>query len=229
MRKNTKRGYVVDAIILVVFCVIAFAVPFVKTAAFWTGFAFGVVAILLQLYFFYISFSKGEDAKSRFYGFPIAKIAVIYLIAQLLLSLLEMSFAWILPFWVALVINVLLIAFALIGSIAADMMREEIVHQDVQIKTDVKNMRAFQSLSASLVTMTQDEASKKLLQELADDFKYSDPVSSEDTSELENEIKIQLDELQKAILENDFASITSLATKTKAMLAERNRVCKLGK
>lgn len=229
MNKNQSRVYIVVALALVVFSVIAFAAPFSMTGCFWLGYVFGVIAIAFQIYVFRISFRKGEDAKSKFYGFPIAKIGVVYLGAQIVVSLVEMLLAKVLPAWIAIIFNVLLLAVALIGCIAADVMREEIVRQDVKIKTDVNNMRALQSMTASFVGMCQDAETKKALQGLADDFKYSDPVSSDDTKEMEAELKFMANEIQRALVEGDLLSVNSFCMRLKASLAERNRVCKLGK
>lgn len=229
MGKNEIRGYIVDAILLIVFSVIAFAAPFAKTGVFWMAYLFGVIAIAYQIYVFKISFDRGEDVKSKFYGFPIARVGVIYLAVQLVLSLIEMCLAAIVPIWVSVIINILPIAFALIGCIAAEVMRDEIVRQDIKIKTDVGNMRALQSQTASFVGMCQDAVVKKQLQDLADDFKYSDPVSSESTKDMETELKFLVNEIQRALVDDDMKSVEGFCVRVKASLAERNRICKLGK
>lgn len=229
MRGNNIRGYIVDAILFVVFSVIAFAAPFKMTGVFWLGYIFGVIAIVSQIYFIKISFLNGKDVKSKFYGFPIAKIGVFYLGIQVGLSLAEFITAGFLPVWIALIVNTLMIAFAAIGTIATDVMRKEIVKQDVQIKINVKNIRALQSQTVSLVDMCQDADIKKQLQGLADDFKYSDPVSSEDTQEMETELKFLVNEIQRALIDGDMKSVESFCVRVKASLAERNRICKLAK
>lgn len=229
MGKNQTRGYIADAILMIVFSVIAFAAPFTKTGVFWMAYLFGVVAIAFQIYVFQISFNQGDHVKSKFYGFPIARVGVIYLAVQLVLSLVEMCLAAIVPMWVSVIVNVLPIAFALIGCIAAEVMREEIVRQDIKIKTNVGNMRALQSQTASFVGMCQDAVRKKQLQDLADEFKYSDPVSSEATKEMEMELKFLVNEIQRALVDGDMKSVEGFLVRAKAGLAERNRVCKLGK
>lgn len=216
-------------IIFVVFSVIAFAAPFEKNVVFVLGYLFGVIAIAAQIYFFKISFARGEDVKSKFYGFPIAKLGVIYLVLQMGISVVEFVTAKFLPVWVVVIVNILIMAFAAVGGIAAEIMRDEIVRQDVQIKTDVKNIRALQSQTASFVGMCQDVDIKKKLQDLADDFKYSDPVSSEDTKEMETELKFLVNEIQRALVDGDMKSVESFCVRVKACLEERNRVCKLGK
>lgn len=229
MGSNKKRGYIVDAVIFAVFTIIAFAMPFPKTSVFWLGYVFGVIAIAAQIYFFKISFSKGEDVKSKFYGFPIAKIGVIYLIVQLVLSLIEMIATIMIPVWIVIIINIIPVAFAIIGSIAADVMRDEVVRQDVQIKADVNNMRSLQSLATSLPGLCNDTSLKKELQDLSDEFRYSDPVSSDNTKELETELKFMLNEIQRTLMDGDIKGAKGFCTRTKAKLVDRNRMCKLGK
>ena len=229
MTKNGLRGYITLAIIFVVFSVIAFAAPFSMTAPFWIAYIFGVIAIAYQIYVFKISFAKGEDVKSKFYGFPIAKIGVVYLVAQLALSLVQMCLAAFIPVWIVIIINIIPVAVAAIGCIAADAMRDEIVRQDVQLKKDVSNMRALQSLSATLMGMCSDESLKSELQKLADEFKFSDPVSSDATKEIEKDLDVQMKELQKALIDRDFESAKGLCDKLICGLSERNRVCALNK
>lgn len=229
MNKKSQRGYMILGIVLVVFCCISFLPPFTMNAVFWSAFVFGLISILLQIYVFRISFTAGSDAKSKFYGFPIAKIGIIYLITQLVLSIIEMCTAAFLPIFVALIINVLLLAAALIGCITADIVRDEVVKQDVKTKIDVTNMRSLQSLSASLPGLCDDAAMKSKLQGLADAFRYSDPVSSESTRQLEYELGIKLQELNGAVSEKDNASIESLCKRVTGMLEERNRICKMSK
>ena len=228
MKKNAMRGYIILAILLAVFCVIIFAVPFARTAAFWLGFGFGVFALLFQLYIFKTADANG-DARSRFYGFPIVRVGVYYLVAQLVISIIEMALAKVLPTWVPLIINIILAAAAVIGCITVETMRDEIVQQDVKLKKNVSNMRELQSLSAALVSQCADETLKMTLQKLADEFRYSDPVSSEKTEDLEADMRAQLGDIQQALVDGDTDGAKRLCGKLTGTLAERNRVCSISK
>lgn len=229
MNKNSVRGYLTLAIVFAVLCVVSFVAPFPKTSVFWVGYIFAVIAIAFQIYVFKISFSGADSVKSKFYGFPIAMVGMTYLFAQLIASIIEMILAAILPVWVAVIVNILLLGFVLVGCIATEAMRDEIIRQDVVLKKDVSNMRNLQSMSASLVGLCQDADLKKELQALADDFKYSDPVSSEQTLTLEADLDTQMNEIQKSLIDGDFESVKALCNRILGCLAERNRVCRLGK
>ncbi|MBQ9038546.1 MAG: hypothetical protein IJ119_03555 [Clostridia bacterium] len=227
--KNSTRSLIIIAIALVVFSVIAFAIPFAHTTAFWVAYGFGALAILFQLYIFKASFAGDGDAKSRFYGFPIARLGVYYLVVQLIVSVIEMALARVIPTGGAVAINVLLLALAVVGCITVDAMRDEIIRQDTALKKNVGNMRELQSLSAALVGQCADASLKPTLQKLADEFRYSDPVSSEKTLELEEDMKLQLGDIQQALVEGDSDGAKKLCGKLMGSLAERNRVCSVSK
>jgi len=229
MKKNTVRGLIVLAILLVAFIAIAFAVPFARTTVFWLGFGFAILAILFQLYIFKSAASANGDAKSRFYGFPIARIGVYYLVIQLVVSLVEMALAKVLPTWVALLINIILAAIAIIGCITVDTMRDEIVQQDGKLKKNVSNMRGLQSISATMVSHCSDEELRVTLQKLANEFRFSDPVSSEETLELEEDMHSQLGNIQQALVDGDTDGAKKMCTKLMGSLVERNRICSVSK
>lgn len=229
MNKNTARGIFVVAIALAVFSVVAFVIPFARTATFWVGYGFAAFAILFQLYIFKIAFVDGGDAKSKFYGFPIARVGVCFLVAQLVAGVVEMALAALLPAWVAVLVNIVILALALVGCVTVDAMRDEINRQDAQLKKSVGSMRELQSLSRALVAQCPDGELKVALEKLADDFRYSDPVSSDKTSELEADMRSQLADIQQALVDGDADAAKKLCAKLTGSLAERNRVCSMSK
>ncbi|MDE6418935.1 MAG: hypothetical protein K2K87_00220, partial [Lachnospiraceae bacterium] len=179
MGKNKLRAYGVLAILLVVFSVVAFLLPFQKNAVFWLSYAFGVLAIGLQVIVLRISFAKETTVKSRFYGFPIAGVGFVYLIVQLVASVLFFCLSPITPISIPVMVFVLIIAIAEVGLITTDAMRDEIERQDEQLKSDVVCMQELRSKAASLPALCEDDELKKVLLALAEKFQYSDPVSSD--------------------------------------------------
>ena len=228
MNRNGARGILILVVLAVVFSVVAFAIPFEKNTVFWIGYACGMFAILFQAYIFRVSLGR-EDARSRFYGFPIARLGVYYLAAQLILSILEIALARFLPVWAVLIVNVILLGAALIGCVTAETMREEILRQDQALKKDVTVMRDLQSQAAALVTSCDDEDLKRSLQKLAEEFRFSDPVTSEKTRELEAELRSRLQDLQQAIVDGNAENVATLADQLTEKLRERNRVCAVHK
>lgn len=229
LSKGKFQTILILAVVLAAYLVLAFVIPFVKTAVFWLALVFTLAAFGLQLYVLKLSFEKGLDARSKFYGFPIARVAFVYLIIQIVLSFLFMAIAKICAVWIAVIVFVLLLAVAAVGIIAADAMRDEVERQDAQLKTDVAAMRALQSRAAALVSRCEDAELKADAQNLSNAFRYSDPVTNDATKDAEHELSACMDELERAMLDNDAESAKILMKRTTAQLAERNRLCKLNK
>ncbi len=228
-KKHLTRSIIILAIVLILFCILAFAIPFVRGGVFWLSFIFTLIALCAQFYVLKTSFDHGESARSKFYGFPIARIGLIYLVIQLVAGFVCMALGLFLPAWVALVVFVIILTAAAIGLITTEGIRDEVERQDETLKKNVTNMRALQSKAAAIAAQCEDGGAKKALTALADKFRFSDPVSSEATAEAEAGLAALTDELQAAVLDKDYGAAVSLAGKLEAALSERNRLCRLGK
>ncbi len=231
MKKNTTRWWVILAVLLVVYNVIVFAVPFPKNAVFFVSWLFTLAAIGMQVYVVRTAFYRGEGVKSKFYGWPIARFGVMYLAVQLALGLVFMALGFTLavPVWLPLVLYIILLGVLAVGLIASDAMRDEIVRQDTALKRDVTCMRTLQSKAASMIQLAHDEQTRKLLEKFAEELRFSDPVSSASLRDIEADLTACVDELHQALTDGDEASIPLLERKAVSVLMERNRLCKLNK
>lgn len=231
MNKKQLRGILAVAVVLIVYHILAFLIPFEHEAVFWVGYIFGLIAILVQIVVLLLAFHGTESARSKFYGLPIARVGILYFAAQMIVSFAAMAlaFIWGFPTWPVILVSAVLLCLAVLGVIATDATRDEIERQDVQLKKDVNKMRTLQSLGRTLATQTEDQALKAELQKLSDELRFSDPVSSAATADSEAELTSLLDELQRALLDNDAAGVSGLCKRARAVLGERNRICKLNK
>ena len=225
MRKNKTRLYLILAILLVLVSVIAFAVPVERTPVFWLSYAFAVIAIAVQAYSYPKAFG-GDNVRSRFYGFPIARVTTIYLIVQLTLSLAAMLLSGTaqiaIPTWAAVIVSTLLLGLTLIGLITTEGVREEVERQEAEKPKKTETMRLLRDKAAAMAASCDNPDLKSALDDLAEEFRYSDPVSSEVTEKLEMRMDIMLNELQRG-------GNAQLAREIKQILAERNQVCKQAK
>ena len=225
MKNNTLRGIIVLEILLALYLILAFAIPFERTTVFWLSFGFTLVAMAVAGLAVYLAFLRKEDAKSKFYGFPIARIGVIYGAVQLIAGLVFMAIgAWV-PAWVAVVVFSIALAASAIGLVAADAVVEEIGVQDAKLKKEVSVMRALQSR----VNQMAGQCASPEVKKLAEEFRYSDPVGSETLVAVEQDLSAAIGKLQSAVIAGDEASIPVLCRSASAILAERNRLCKLNK
>ena len=229
LNEKEKKGLVVLALLFVVYTLIVLAVPFAKGGMFWLTYLFTAAAFGVQAYVFKLSFEKEAGAKSKFYGFPIARVGVLYLAVQLVLGLVFMALAAVAPVWLALVLYLALLVAAAVGVIATDSIRDEVEPPDAQLKKDVATMRTLQSKAAALPARCEDTTTKAALEKLAEEFRYSDPVSAPALTDLETDIAATMEELSAAVTDGDHAAVLALCKKISATLAERNRLCKLNK
>lgn len=225
MKKENIRLIAAVAVLLVLYCLVVFLIPFIKTATYWVSFVFTLIAFAVVGAAIYIAFVKNPDAKSKFYGFPIAKIGVIYGIAQFVVGLVFMALAQWAPVWLAVLVYAIGLGAAVIGLISAEAVVEEIHAQDTKLKKDVSLMRSLQSKMNQVASQSVDAAIRKL----AEEFRYSDPVSSEAIADAEADLSAAVDELLAAVIDGDADATAQLCRKASALLTERNRLCKLNK
>ena len=229
MKKDMIRWGAALAILLVLYILVVFLIPFVKTATFWVSFVFTLVAFGVVGAAFYIAFVKTPDAKSKFYGFPIARIGAIYGLAQLVAGILFMALAVYVPVWAAVLVYAVALGAAVIGLISADAVVEQIQVQDRKLKKDVALMRALQSRANQMAAQCDNPDAAAMVKNFAEELRYSDPVSSAALAQVEADLSAAVDELQSAIMDGDSAAARQLCRKASGVLAERNRLCKLNK
>lgn len=228
-KKDILRWFASLAIVLVLYLVLILAIPFVKNAVYWLSFGFTLAAFGVAGAAVYIAFVRHEDAKSRLYGFPVARIGLMYGAAQLVLGLAVMALASWIPVWLAVLVYVLILGVACLGLIAADTVVERIHIQDAKLRKDVSLMRSLQSKLNQLASQCDNPDAAAALKKLSEELRYSDPVSSAALAEIERDLSAAAEELQAAVIDADSAAIKQLCRKTSALLAERNRLCKLNK
>lgn len=229
MKKDMIRWGSGLGVLLVLYILVAFLIPFVHTATFWVSFIFTLIAFGVVAAAFYIAFIRNSDAKSKFYGFPIAKIGTIYGLVQLIAGIIFMALAAYVPVWVAILVYAIALGAAVIGLISAEAVAEEIHNQDAKLKKDVTLMRSLQSKLNQMAAQCDNPDAAAEVKRFAEEMRYSDPVSSEALADIEADLASAVDELQAAIVDGDSNAVKQLCRKASAVLAERNRLCKLNK
>ena len=204
MSKDAVRGYVILAILLVAFSVAAFVAPFAQTTVFWIAYGFGAFAILFQLYLFKFPLAADRGAKSRFYGFPIARLGLYYLVAQLAASFIEMAYAESFPVRAAVIANLVLAAMAIAGSLPAIAAWGEDVQPDAG---NVSAMDELKSMARMMVGLCPEGELKRAMQGVADAL---DRAPASPDAALEANIRNQLGDIQQKIVDGDMAGAKAM-------------------
>lgn len=232
MKSNKKllSTIAVYAIVLALFILLVTAIPFTKIASSWVAFSFGVVAIIASCATTLYAFGKGEKVVSKIFGFSLFKLGIIYLALQMVISVAFLALGAFLnvPTWVALIFCVLLLGVCAIGLIVVDNAIDIVEEQEEKLETKIKKVKTFNLNVNTIIAICQNNDFLPHLERLAEAFKYSDPVSNEQTEPLENNLKNEIDTLTTLVATNSENTVSKIK-EIEALLSSRNAVCKLSK
>lgn len=214
-----KFGYLVLAIIFVVFSIIAFLVPFEKTPVFWLSYMFAVIALGFQIPL-WNGVLGGNELKNKFLGFPILHIGSIYLIIQLIVSLAMMSIPGI-STWIAIVVDIVILAAACVCTISGDVARATIEKTEAKVQPKVAYIKTLKADVDVLISQEGNPEVKRELTALADIIRYSDPMSNSVLEGIENQIAGKI-----AMVANAGDNKIELITEIKELMNQRNIKCK---
>lgn len=221
--KNKGMSLIVMLIILAAYNAIAFILPFERHNGFWVGYGFTMLAILLTTCVVILAFGR-EGLKSKFFGMPLVLVVWAYLIVQFLVGFIEMLIPNI-PSHYGIVINVIVLASCLIGLIGTNIAKEEIERVEEKNKEKVFYIKSLQADVEGLITKVSDNATKKIVKDLVDTIRYSDPMSSPQLAAIENKIETKVFALTESIA--DVNAVESLCDELQKLFADRNRQCKI--
>ncbi len=223
--KNKRLSLLAACIILALFHVVAFVIPFVRGKLFWTGYGFSTLAILLTVCVSFYALGH-EGLKSKFYGWPLLSLAWRYATVQLIAGLLEMAVPSV-PFPLALVFNTVLLAGCLIGLIGTGISKNEIERIDEKIMAKVFYIKSLQADVEALISKCTDHTGKTAVKELAEALRYSDPISSPFLAAIEQDITAKVAELAVIAGSLDSSEIKNMCHEIQQLITERNQNCKL--
>ena len=231
LNKRSKSIAIVYAIIFILIAILYLAIPFHKNAASWIIVSFTLLSVAISLAICVYAFKDADTLVSKVYGFPVFRIGYIYLTAQIILCFIICAITAFVntPVWIVIITSVLLLSAAMIGVIAADNARDVAERMDTDTRESTKKIVLFKINMDGLADKCTNAEAKKTVEKLAEEFRYSDPVSCPDTEDIEEKIKDQIAYLKDAIVRDDAKEIKEKAALLSNVLSERNRICKASK
>lgn len=214
-----QNGYLILGIVFAVFTVVTFAAPFAKTPVFWVSYLFGLVAICFQIPLWNKAL-KGESLKSKFLGFPVLYIGVTYLIVQLIISLITMAVPGI-PIWIAIIVDVIVLAITCTLVISGGVAKTAIEKTEEKVQTKTAFIKGLKADVDIFLSEEKDPVIKRELVKLADEIRYSDPMSSSELEEIENQISDKI-----AAIATAGDSKLDLISEIAGLVKQRNIKCK---
>ncbi|MBR3816146.1 MAG: hypothetical protein IKJ27_05445 [Clostridia bacterium] len=230
--KNTIKNLTIFAVVLVIYNVISFAIPFKHTPTFWGAYVFGTVAILLQIGIVLLAANGAETLRKKVYAFPVFRMGIIYLAVQLGVSLVfsvAANFVENFPGWIIYAVSVIVLGVFIIFVLLTDTAKDEIIKLEEEEERQTVQIKTFRINIDSIMRRVDDKDLLKLLEKLSDTAKYSDPVSCEELYAIESEITDKIGELGSTIQIGDISYAKVLAGQIIDLFDDRNAQCKMYK
>lgn len=222
MKKNSTKGYVLLGILFFLVSITAYIIPLSKTATFWIAYIFTVVAFAVQIIVWKVTFGKERTLNSKFLKIQIIHIGIIYLLVQIA-ALLVFVFKPLLPTWSAFIVCCLTTGVFIICMIATDIGVNEVENVDMKVDEKISFIKKM-LVDVEIITNSENNIDiKSDLLKLAEKIRFSDPVSNEQLSEIEDKISLKIAEFTMS--QNKQAAIMEI----NSLLDERNKKCKIFK
>ncbi|MBE6639302.1 MAG: hypothetical protein E7616_07625 [Ruminococcaceae bacterium] len=161
------------------------------------------------------------------FGFPIVRYAAMYGVLQFTASFTFMKSGALYSLSFIYASQIILIGLYWILAITC-LLTKDSIKKTEQINMEktsfIKDLRVA---LAALPLQTEDQPLKKKLQELSDDAKFSDPVSSELLEEVEARLLTVVTQCREALDKKDTEAALALCDKASRILKERNETCKI--
>lgn len=230
MKKSFKTYAVAWAVMFALFNIICFATPnetaeYIKFGgAFWSGYAFIIIAFIGQLLCAYKAF-KAENSTKMFYNLPIITISFTGLILTLIFGGACMIIPG-LPNWVGIIVCMIILAFCAVSVIKADAAADIVEQIDKKTAEKTSFIKSMTVKCEYITARAKSDEIKKECKKVYEAVRYSDPMSADELAETEAEIERKLDEFKNAVEADNANEVKTLAGDVVALVGDRNRMCK---
>ena len=227
--KATVKTTIIYLIVLLIYNVLFWVIPFKHDSIFIGAYVLGTVAILAQVAVLFLANSGATSLKKKVYAFPIIRMGIIYLVVQLIISVafaITTTFVEGIPTWIIYVISAVILGIFTIFTLLTDTARDEIVKIEDEEERNTVQVKTFRINIDRILRRANDAELLKKLNKLSDIARYSDPVSSEELVEIEEEITEKITEIEYALRINNIESAKFLTEQAINLFEDRNDMCK---
>jgi len=230
MKAAIKTYSIVIAILLVIFNLIAFIAPGWAGAekysgSFWIGYIAITLAFVIDYAITYVSLKNSDSKQKLFYNIPIVYISYCSLIACIIVGVLCMLNSN-MPIWLAIITSVIAIGINAIAILRAKATIDIVETIDNQVKEKTSFIRDLTAQAKSLSSIASSPEAKDACNKVYEALRFSDPMSSEAVSKLEQEIAEKFAAFTDAVKTKDEALIQNFTNELMDVIASRNDLCK---
>lgn len=229
--KQSSKMPILAAIFLVCFVtynVVLFVVSGFEfhTGTFWTSYAFTLIAFGAVAASGYMARSQDIKLRDWIFGYPVLWHCAVFMAAQLVLSIVFMAFEDGIAWGVAFAVQLVLLAVYAVMVLSCFMSKRTIEEVDTKARVSTTYMKLLQADAEMAAEQSADPAVRSAFLELAEQARYSDPVSNPLLADLEQAITVQLAEAKNYLTNGDEGSARECCKQASMLLLERNKKCK---
>ena len=220
----------VFGIIFVAYNVVLFVASGIDhEATFWVSYIFMILAFAISIASVYLLKNNKGLSQNWFLGLPISIQTVAYFAIEVVASVIFMILDYDCPWSVAFVVQFIILAIALVLIVLQFLAKDVVNTVSVNTKVKTYRMKTFQLDAESIATNVPVAEIQMAYAKLAEDFRFSDPVSSDATKEVEEQIAYTLDQAKSSVNINDVQAALFYANKASNLLKDSNRIAKMFK
>ena len=161
-----------------------------------------------------------------FYRLPLITISYSATVVSVIVGALCMAIPF-LPTWVGVVVCLLILAFSVVSVLNAQIAADLVEKTDDQIKAQTFFIKSLTADAQTLMTKAASEQVKAEVKSVYEAIRYSDPMSNDALSEIEQEIASHFAALSNAVEKNDLHEIKQAANDVLILVNNRSQKCKL--
>ena len=230
MTSKVKKIALIEAIAFATYNIVTFVLCGFAGhgATFWISYGFMLLA-------FAVVTGEGCKLKSRvvqpkdwFLGYPVLRHSAIYIAAELCLSVLfialdSVGFAW----WIAFVAQLIVLSVHAVFVISCFIVQETIEEVQTKVKDATFFIKLLQADVEMVAEKSDDPTVKESFKKLAEQVRYSDPMSNQNLFELEKQITLQVSKADGCVANKDVEGAIECCKQAALLLTERNKKCKV--
>lgn len=226
-KKITKVAAIL-AIIFAAYNIALFAIADIwHEGAFWVSYVFMIIAFGCVAAACVLLNQRQYVPRDWMFGYPIIKHSAIYVAVEFVASTIFMlldsqGIYWITPF----VVQFIILAVHLVFLISCFLAKDIIEDVETKVKDATTYIRLLQVDVEMVVSKASDPAVKAAFEKLAEEVRFSDPMSNPNLFELEKLIAQQVNNADSCITLNDTEGALQCCNRATLLLEERNKKCK---
>ena len=230
MNKGKKYYIIIWALLVALFNFICFVTlseingVSKYTPTFWSSYGFIMAAFVIHLIFNLCIKSNIQEKKA--FNTSLSLISWIELVLMVAVGAVVIIVPNI-PYWVGSIICAVILVFSIVFVLSTKTASEPVMKANQELNAKTASMRLMTDEAEALLKKTNNDEELKLVKDVYEAFRYSDPTSNNELQADEDEIYGKLNEFAKCVSDKrGSVELKKSADELISLIENRNRKCK---